>query len=302
MKLNSHPIINSRLFRVLDLLKDSENSLREKNIENPILNAELLLSDTLNIPRINLYLDFERLLTENEIASCREKTKRRLSGEPLQYILWYAEFFGTKFKVNGDVLIPRPETEILVEKCLNVLSVYKPSSFRILEIGAGSGCISISIAKTLVPNGIAGPKIDAIDVSNQALSVAKENSSTHNVSDSINFLHKDLFKDLTSFEGYNFVISNPPYIASDEFDNLPDEIKLYEPRSALTDDKDGLEYYRKIIELSLNTKSPVMCLLEIGDSKKNKVEVLLQKNNINKYSFYKDLLNIDRVVMFQINS
>jgi release factor glutamine methyltransferase len=279
---------------VRGILEISEEVLRKKGIENPRLNTELLLASVLNTERINLYLDFEKPLTDDEINSYREKIKRRLSREPLQYVLRYSEFYGMRFTVTPDVLIPRPETEILVEESIKAITALKTKNIRILEIGTGTGCISIAIAANC------GCTIDAIDLNERALAVAIRNARAYNLKGKINFLRKNLITSFDSFEGYGIVVSNPPYIAADEFEQLPDEIKKYEPRNALTDEKDGLSYYRKIIELATKTKNGVMCFVEIGDGKRERVEGLLIENSIKNYSFSKDLQGIDRVLKFEM--
>ena len=265
-----------------------------KDVNNPRLSAELLLADTLNIPRINLYLDFEKPLNENELNSFREKVKRRLNHEPIQYILGYTEFYGLKFKVDPRVLIPRPETELLVEKTIEMLYSSGIPNPKILEIGTGSGCISIAVAKK---NDC---MIDAIDINEGTLEIAKFNSSIHKVDKKINFMGKN-FIDLASLDDYTLVLCNPPYIPIDEYNSLPEEIRNFEPRNALTDESDGLNFYRNIISISLNSKNKVKLLLEIGDGKKPLIENLLMNHNIGNYEFFKDLMGMERVVYFKVN-
>jgi release factor glutamine methyltransferase len=277
-------------WNILELIKVTENLLKEKNIDNARLNTELLLADTLKTKRINLYLDFEKPLSENELNEFREKVRRRLNHEPLQFILGYSEFYGLRFNVHPGVLIPRQETEVLVDKCLELIKSSGMVNPRIMEIGTGSGCISISIAKNT------DCLIDAIDVGNESLSTARGNSELHNVQGKINFSIKNIFTDVHNFGGYEIVLSNPPYIPLDEYISLPEEIRRYEPEHALTDNSDGLVFYRKIIEVLKNTKNAVKVLLEIGDRKDQIVKELLDKNRISNYSFYKDLININRVL------
>jgi release factor glutamine methyltransferase len=283
-----------RTWKILDLLKVTEEHFRKNNIESPRLNAELLLSGTLNTKRINLYLDFEKPLTESELTDYREKIRRRLTGEPVQYILGEAEFYGLKFKVNPDALIPRPETELLVDKALELIHNERLENPNILEIGTGSGCVSIAVASKALCN------ITAIDISEKALVTASENSLQNNTTTKVTFEHKDFFKDTGSLHGYNLVISNPPYIAAGEISSLQQEVKDFEPLNALTDNEDGLSFYRKIFELSENCDKGTGILVEIGDGKKEKVEALLREHNITNYEFYKDLINIERVLYIKI--
>jgi release factor glutamine methyltransferase len=280
---------------VKGILDISEEALRKKGIESPRLNAELLLTSVLNTERINLYLDFEKTLTVDQTNSYRKKIKRRLNREPLQYILGHREFYGLKFIVTPDVLIPRPETEILVEESIKIIKSLKLNNPRILEIGTGSGCISISIANKCECT------IDAIDSNERALEIAIQNARAYNLRGKINFQRKDLFTSFDSFEEYELVISNPPYIAPAEFEFLPEEIRKYEPRIALTDKKDGLSYYRKIIELALKTKNGLKYLIEIGDGKREAVNALFSESPKINYRFTKDLMSIDRVLKFEVN-
>ncbi len=283
-----------KTWRIIDILKVSEKLLGEKGIDSPRLNAELLLCNTLNSERMKLYLDFEKPLTQSELDNYRIKIKRRLNREPLQYITGSAGFYGLSFEVNPSVLIPRPETELLVEKSLDFIKKRRLENPKLLEIGTGSGCISIAIASSITC------EIDAVDISNDALMVAQINSETNNTTPKITFRNKDLFNDIQSLAGYDLIISNPPYIALDEIQGLQEEVKDFEPLGALTDNKDGLEFYRKIIELAKYSDGITNILLEVGDGKKEEVESLLHKNKITKYEFYKDLLKTDRVLHLEI--
>jgi release factor glutamine methyltransferase len=279
-----------KTWHVLDLLKVTEKLLKEKKIENARLNAELLLSDVLKMPRIKLYLDFEKPLKEDEIEQYRAKIRRRLNHEPLQYILGYTEFYGLRFELSPDVLIPRPETEILVEKAVEAISSLEIINPKILEIGTGSGCISISAGSKV------NCTVDAIDINESALNLARKNSEKNGTSSKINFLNKDIFNSFKNFDGYDMVLCNPPYVPASEFDLLQDEIKNYEPRTAVTDEGDGLSFYRKIFELFRETYSGVKLLVEIGDGRKDEVEKLLNSNDISKYDIYKDYHGIGRVL------
>jgi release factor glutamine methyltransferase len=281
-----------KTWKILELLKVTENLFTEKKIDNPRLNAELILCSILNTKRINLYLDFEKPISETELSDFREKVRRRIFREPLQYILGETEFYGLKFIVDPSVLIPRPETELLVDKALDIINENKLENPRILEVGTGSGCISIAIASKLTCT------IDAIDSSSEALKTAQINSDKNNTSSKINFIKKDFLTEINSFDEYDLIVSNPPYIASGEIATLMDEVKNYEPQYALSDGGDGLVFYRRFIELFKNSKK-VKLLLEIGDNKKEKVEELIKASGIENYEFFKDLLNIYRVIYIE---
>lgn len=282
-----------KIWKIIDIIKVSENALKEKNISKARLNAELLLANTLNTERINLYLNFDKPLTETEIKLYKEKLKRRLHFEPLQYIIGSTEFYGLKFKVTPDVLIPRPETELLVEKSLEIISSSGKETINILEVGTGSGCISIAIASK------SKCKVDAIDISKESINIAKENSNLNGTSESINFFVKNIFDgiDLTK---YDLIVSNPPYIPISEFELLPPEIKNYEPKSALTDDEDGLSFYRKLFHLLIEQRINTPVLLEIGDKKREAIGKVLNEFGIERYCFYKDYGNMERVLELKL--
>lgn len=283
-----------KIWKILDILKVTEELFAKNNISNPRLNSELLLCGALKTKRINLYLDFEKPLNETELALYRSMVKRRINREPLQYILGEAEFYGLKFMINRSVLIPRQETELLVDITFEIISTQRLENPKILEIGTGSGCISIAAASRVLCS------IRAIDICSEAVKTAQANSDLNNTSSRIEFIQKDFLNDNESFNGYNLVISNPPYIAEFEINTLEPEVKDYEPKSALSDNSDGLSFYRKIFETAIETIEPLTVLLETGDGKKEKVEELVQQYGIKNYTFHKDLLNIERVLEINI--
>ena len=278
------------MLTVLDLINLSTEYLVKKEIESPRVNAELLLAHTLKCKRLDLYLSYDRPLSEDEVSIYREFIKRRSRSEPLQYIIGKVEFYGLEFLVNPSVLIPRPETEILVEAILN--SVNKNDRIKILDIGVGSGNISVSLAKHL-PNS----EITATDLSLPAIETAKENAKLNNVLERINFTKQDINVESFSEEKFDIVVSNPPYISKEEFPNLKDELKVYEPKNALTDFLDGLNYFRIISKKSksiLNKNGKLY--FEVGQGQAEDVKKILSENNFSDISFVKDYLKIDRVV------
>lgn len=279
-----------KTWRVLDILKVTESAFRERGISNPRLNAELLLADTTGDSRINLYLNFEKPLSESEVSIYRDKVKRRLKFEPLQYIRGKTEFFGLEFIVTPDVLIPRQETEILVENVLKYIKLSGPETPKILEIGTGSGCISISIAAN------AGCCISAFDLSNEAVKVAEKNSEANSTSEKISFGSMDFFSPEVTFEGFDIIVSNPPYISAQDVPGLNEEVNGYEPYIALTDNGDGLSFYRRIFELYNASQSKPAVFLEFGDGKKEAIVKLLSESNIMNYDIHSDLMNMPRVL------
>lgn len=276
---------------VLELLNLTTNFFEQKGINSARLNAELLLADILKCKRLDLYLSFDKPVKEEEVDSYRAFVKRRGMCEPLQYILGYVEFYGLTFSVNKDVLIPRQETEILIETVLNEID--KEAQLNILDIGTGSGIIAVALAKHL-PNA----KIIAVDKSTEALAVAKQNAETHNVAQRITYLQNDvLVSSLPIDEKLDIIVSNPPYVSLTEFHSLQKEISTYEPDFAVTDFSDGLTFYRKIIEFSknyLNEKGKIF--FELGAGQSAQVKSLFESHNFSSIQIWKDYANIERVI------
>lgn len=275
------------MLTVLESINLSSIYLEKKGIESARTNAELLLAHILNCKRIDLYLKFDRPLQENEITNYREILKRRGEREPLQYIIGSVEFFGLKFKVNPSVLIPRPETELLVEHLIEYVKKY--GAKRILDIGTGSGNIAISLAKNLPDS-----EINSMDNSEEALTVAKENAILNDVR--INFHKKDIQNGFDENK-FDIIVSNPPYISLNDFENLQPELKVYEPKNALTDYSDGLSLYRIISEKAKNLLSANgRIFLEIGQGQSEEVKEILLSNGFINIQVKKDYQNTDRII------
>ena len=218
--------------------------LEERGIESARLDAELLLAHALDKKRIDLYLDLEKPLTSDELFRVRGLIKRRRMREPIAYILGEREFFGRTFVVTPDVLIPRPDTETLVEASLSFLrqsSDQEPDSVSILDIGTGSGAIAVTLACEM-------PElhVDAVDISEAALAIARRNAENLGVASRVQLYHSDLTGALTEEIKYKAVISNPPYIAKAEIEGLEPDIHNFEPYLALDGGDDGLDYYRRL--------------------------------------------------------
>ena len=279
------------MLTVLESIKLSTDYLEKKGIESPRTNAELLLANILICKRLDLYLKFDQPLKENEIILYREFIRRRGKFEPLQYITGSVEFFGIEFKVNKSVLIPRPETEILVETIIN--SAGKEENIDILDIGTGSGNIAVSIAMNL-PNS----KISAMDNSIDALEVAKENAKLNSVENRIDFMNESILYGFNyPAKKYDIIVSNPPYISAEEFRVVQPELKVFEPRAALTDEGDGLTFFR-IISSKTKTilKEKGKLFFEVGKDQSKLVEKILLENDFQNITIKKDYLNIERVV------
>jgi release factor glutamine methyltransferase len=279
------------MITVLESIKLSTEFLEKKGIESPRINAELMLAKILNCKRLDLYLSFDRPLNENETDLYREFIRRRSKFEPLQYILGSVEFYGMEFKVDKSVLIPRPETEILVETILG--SVEKNSSLNILDIGTGSGIIAVCLARYL-PTSL----ITATDSSESALVVAKGNAELNGVGMQIDFKISDILSDAENPENqFDIIVSNPPYISVEEYQKLAPELRLHEPQSALTDNSDGLNFFKIITGKSkVLLKRGGKLFLEVGQGQSKNVSDILQIEEFSNIKIKKDYQEIDRVI------
>jgi release factor glutamine methyltransferase len=265
----------------IQILKKGENFLKKNKIKNPCLDTELILSKVTNREREEILLNSKNELKNIEIIKFENYLFRRCQREPMAYILGYKHFWKSKFLTNNSVLIPRPDTEIIIEETLKVLP--NNCSKKILDIGTGSGCIVISLLKER-PKCMA----TAIDISKKAINVAKTNAKLHQLKNKINFINIDI--DKYKSNNYDLIISNPPYINNIELTRLDDDIKFHEPILALSGGSDGLRDLKKVIIkskklLKINGK----LILEIGYKQKNQSLKILNENGfyINKIS--KDL-------------
>ena len=229
-----------KVWRIIDLINWGEKYLKEKSIENPRIEIELFLQHLFECKRIDLYLQFETIVKPESLAILRKWITRRINNEPIQYILGSSEFYGRSFIVNKNVLIPRPETEILID--ISIEELKNVNSPLILDVGTGSGCIAITIALEIPLSTII-----AIDIDERAISVAKNNIEKHEVKN-IEFVVTDIFDEKINKKA-DMLISNPPYIAKEEVSGLMKEVKDYEPLVALTDNNDGLKFYRRFAEI-----------------------------------------------------
>lgn len=252
--------------------------------------SELVLTHILNCDRLSLYLNKDIDLGEDKSLLISSILKRRIKGEPVQYILGVSEFMGLEFKVDKRVLIPRPETEILVEAAIGVIKASGIASPKILDLGTGSGCIAISLAKH-----IPSCKITAIDISLEALEVATRNAYLNQVR--IEFIRSDLFAALGSQE-FDLIISNPPYVSTQELNTLTKEIS-FEPVLALEAGLDGLDFYRCIISQAAGwLKEGGLLAFEVGQNQAVQVRDMLRaQEKFDDVRIIKDYNNIQRVVI-----
>jgi release factor glutamine methyltransferase len=231
---------------VLQAIQRSVDFLSKKGVESPRLQAELLLAHVLQAPRMKLYLEFERILTDDQQAALRELVRRRGQREPLQHILGTACFCGLDLEVNGDVLVPRPETELLAEhgwQFLKKAAAQGANPPTALDFGTGSGCIAIAMAVQCP-----AAKVVALDISTTALALAGRNAAHHAVDSRIEFLAGDGFAALPVKAKFDLVISNPPYIPTAEIATLDPEVRDHDPRAALDGGADGVDFYRRLAQ------------------------------------------------------
>ncbi len=266
------------------LLNVAADLLREKDIEEPRLCAEVLLAYQLKKTRIELYLEFDRPLNEFELNGFRSLIRRRIKREPLQYITGYREFWSLDFLVNPSVLIPRPETEILIEEVLKLKKEnLLPQSLKpkILDLCTGCGVIAISLAKEITL-----ADIWASDISSNAINTANKNAKRHNVDSQIKFFQGDLWEPFQSFSNnFDIVISNPPYILTEMIQNLSPEIYLYEPKIALDGHENGMYFIQRIIKESWRYLKPGgWLLMEMAPDQTKKALSLLESLKFYDYS------------------
>lgn len=272
--------------KVFEIIKAACEKLSK--VDTPRLDAEILLAHVLNCRRLKLYTDSDRILTTEEISRYKNLVERRAEKIPVAYLIGVKEFCGLNFAVTPAVLIPRPDTEILVQCATEFLQSADEKIF--LDIGTGSGAICISILKFCKTARAA-----AIDISEKSLEVAKFNARKFNVDDRIEFLHGDLFEPVGKRK-FAAIISNPPYIPTAEIKNLQAEV-LTEPVTALDGGADGLNFYRRIISGAKDFLLPAGFLaVEIGINQAAAVKNLFAENNFVEIEILKDLAGLERVI------
>ena len=286
----NHMNNNSNKITVLQAIQLSTGYLEEKGIESARTNSELMLAHIMNCKRLELYLSFDRPLKEEELVTLREFISRRGKYEPLQYILGEVEFYGLNFKVDKRVLIPRPETELLIEEAINIAKNEKLE--KLLDIGTGSGNIPIALAVNMPEL-----KITSIDISAEAIEVASNNAELNNVSQNITFINSGI-ESFSVTEKFDMIISNPPYVSSDDYSSLQKEIVEYEPKNAVTDNSDGLSFYNSILARSNELLKPGgYILFEIAIDQSKSIKQIMAKNGFAEIRIIKDYQNIERIIV-----
>lgn len=265
--------------------------LRAAGVPNDLLDSQTLLAAALGKDRTYLIINFSEQLTSEALEKYQALINRRTTGEPLQYITGRQEFFGLEFMVTPDVLIPRPETELLVEEMLRLAQgINQP---LIIDVGTGSGCIAISLARELE-----GAKVIAIDISVGALRVARSNAQKHELQNQVAFIEGDLFSGIEAGTKADLIVSNPPYIAAEELPGLQREVRDWEPKTALTDFGDGLEFYRRLLrEAPAYLKPGGHFICEMGYRQSAKIQALVDRNIWTAPTILQDLQGIERIMV-----
>ncbi|MBL8028421.1 MAG: peptide chain release factor N(5)-glutamine methyltransferase [Fibrobacteres bacterium] len=279
---------------VIEILTKTSEYFKSRGVDSPRLTSELLLSDLLSCKRLDLYLNYDKPLTETETDAFREYVKRRGAREPLQYIIGKASFMDFDVSVRPGCLIPRPETAAILETLSSEKELFSELAPKtILDIGTGSGIIAIAAAK-LFPDA----KITAIDKSDKALEIAKANGASAGTS-KIEFILSDLFTELVNRK-FDLILSNPPYIPSAELSGLQKEVSLYEPAMALDGGIDGLDFYRAIIGQAASFLMPNgRIYFEHGDGQSDAIEKIAAYNKFKTISKIKDLAGKLRVIVLE---
>ncbi len=279
-----------------ELISEADKKLQSVGIDAGQAEAEIILCELLDCERLQLYLEGPKLVTEKVLVNFNDIIDKRMTRYPLQYILGAAYFYGRKFVVNKDVMVPCPETELLLESVLRTARLSKSEPVRMLDIGTGSGVVSVSTK-------LESPEIEvtASDISTGALAVAKKNAERFGVLDKIDWIQSDLFENIDSSRKFDIIASNPPYINDDDYDTLPPEVKA-DPTLSLLGGGKGMEIIERLLKEAPEYMNPSGTLMfEIGYDQAELIFSTVEKDD--RYiscSLFKDLADIDRVIICKI--
>ena len=280
-------------YKLFDIIHWGENLLVSNGFKNVRQEIEWMLCDLLKIDRSDIYLIINRKISNKNFSKLKEWINQRLKNKPLQYITGKTEFYGHQISVSPDVLIPRPETERLVDIAIDTIkNLSKP---KILEVGTGSGCISIALGSAKKDANIL-----SLDVSDSALEIAKINTKKNNISN-IKFLKLDFLESIPKGQ-YDLIISNPPYISKNEMKEIMLDVKEFEPKIALTDNNDGLEFYRRFSNKAkkmINEKGSLILEVGIG-SHPIRVREIFHSSGFNKIDLISDYNGDPRVIKIEV--
>ena len=267
-----------------------------KGIDSPRLSADWLLCYVLGLKRIELYTQFNKVVGQEQLSQLHELVKRAGAHEPIAYLTGKKEFYSLEFEITKDCLIPRPETELLVERAIEFLRTRNSEQF-ICDLCTGSGCIAVAIARNF-----ANCRIIATDISDAALAVAEKNIAKHGLMNRIKLLQGDLFEPVIAGLGpakFDLIVSNPPYVSEPEYEKLAPNVKDFEPKSALTAGNDGLDIIKRIIaDAGQHLKPTGTIMLEIGNEQGNAVRNLLETAGyFGDVKIEEDYSNLDRLAV-----
>lgn len=276
--------------RLIDLLSATDDFFKSKGIESPRRNAEALFAKALNLPRIELYIQHDRPVKDSELEQLRELIRQRSKRVPLQYLLGEVEFFGARIQLKKGLLIPRPETEELVEHVVKLL----PTNARVLDIGCGTGCISVALAKANSDCSVV-----SIDIDHDAVSQTAHNATLNQVGDRVKAVALDLFDPECAKKcgsTFDVVISNPPYIREDELPSLEPEVREFENRHALVSGPTGFEYYERIAELLPALLPSGIAAMEFGMTQAERLREIFAPH-FSSLTIHQDLQGRDRYLI-----
>jgi release factor glutamine methyltransferase len=260
---------------VLEVIQRSTEYLAHKGVDAPRLQAEHLLAHVLKLPRLQLYLDFARVLPPEALDTLRALVKRRGQREPLQHILGSVSFCGLEIAVDRRALIPRPETELLAERAREHLLALGPGPLTVLDFGTGTGCLALALARH-----VPAAQLYALDVSSEALALARQNAEAHKLADRIQFFAGNGFAALPAGLQFDLIVSNPPYVPTAELASLQPEVRDFDPRAALDGGPDGLGFYCRFArEAAAWLKAGRSIMLEFGDGQADALREIFSAQN-----------------------
>jgi len=275
------------------LIRIGVDRIKGRQYGNAVLEATLLLGKLMNVDKVHIYTHGKEQVPDEIVNKFLEAIEKRSKGYPIQYIIKEKEFMGLNFYIEEGVLIPRPDTEIIVEYILEYIDKrHSQEQINILDIGIGSGAIGLSIAYYKKNAHVCG-----VDISHKALEVANINKDRFNLSN-VKLIKSDLFEKISEEEKFHIIVSNPPYIPTEDMESLQEEVKNYEPRTALDGGKEGMDFYRRIIPESKNyLKEEGLLIFEIGYHQAKDVSHIMIENGFKDIKILKDLQGLDRAVL-----
>jgi release factor glutamine methyltransferase len=280
---------------ISETLKEASEHLRAASVANDLLDAQTLLAEALGEDRTYLIVNFNQQLTEDVLSKFQAMIRRRAAGEPLQYITGHQAFFGLDFEVTPDVLIPRPETELIVEETIRLVQQNGIARPAIIDVGAGSGCIAVTLAREL-----SDARVIASDISLAALRVARRNAARYSLENQIGFVASDLLNAFAEESFADFILSNPPYVSKEEMPTLQREVRDWEPRLALTDSNDGLSLYRRLLKDAPSRLKPGGHLIcEMGYTQSEKITAMVDRERWAEARLLDDLQGIPRTIVLR---